>query len=201
MRRAGLILFLVLCGAERARADASVLVTSAASTIGVEAAAGLAPAAGAGLGVFATRWESKNRGTLRGYGLRAGWAPMRHLGLEARAAWLETRSGDRDTTLVPLEAAATFRWPIGRYVVPFVGGGIGAYWIDDEFEGESDTDNVAGYFALAGLDLSTGPVTLFGEAKYTLVGPGHDLEWRGADVEQRHSLDGWSGSLGLKIGF
>lgn len=44
-------------------------------------------------------------------------------------------------------------------------------------------------------------VSLFAEAKYNLVGTDDDLEWRGSDVEAQNSLDGFSFSAGLKLGF
>jgi hypothetical protein len=63
------------------------------------------------------------------------------------------------------------------------------------------SEEVAGYFALAGLNLYLGAVSLFAEAKYNLVGTDDDLQWRGSDVEAENSLDGFSYSAGLKLGF
>lgn len=196
---------LVLVAAPGARADGGVLAATAASTLGARAASGFVNVPYAGLGVFASRWESQDYGTLTGYGVRLGWNVIEHLGLEARASYYESKDDAIETTVLPLEAALVLRLPLHRHFVPYVGGGAGYYFKDAEYEDETDTwdssEEVAGYFGLAGLNLYLGPVSLFAEAKYNLVGTDDDLEWRGDDVEAQNSLDGLSFSAGLKLGF
>ena len=63
------------------------------------------------------------------------------------------------------------------------------------------SEKSAGYFGLAGLNLYLGPLSLFAEAKYNLVGTDDDLHWRGSNVEAQNSLDGLSLNAGLKLGF
>ena len=205
MKRLVLATGLVLAAASGAQAEATVLATAAASTLGAKAAANLVSVPYAGLGVFASRWESQDYGTLTGYGVRLGWNVIEHLGLEARASYYESKDDDIETTLLPLEAALVLRLPFHRHFVPYVGGGAGYYFKDAEYEDETGTwdssEEVAGYFGLAGLNLYLGAFSLFAEAKYNLVGTDDDLEWRGSDVEARNSLDGLSFSGGLKLGF
>lgn len=199
------IAFLALAALPSAvRAEASLLVTSTATAIGAKAASSLAVSPGTGLGIFASRWDSRDHGTLDGYGVRMGWNVFQYLGMEARASYFTSKSEIRKTTVIPLEGALTLRVPVGQHLAPYVGGGVGYYMMEAKYRGTEPrnlSDEVAGYFALAGLNVRLGAATLFGEAKYTLVGTDDDLEWRGADVEQRNSLDGLSWTIGLKLGF
>ena len=205
MKRTAVVACLALAAAHAALADGSVLLATAASTVGAKATAHLANTPYAGLGVFASRWDTRDYGTLTGYGLRLGWNVIEHLGLEARASYYESKYDEIETTLLPLEAALVLRLPLHRHFVPYLGGGAGYYIKDAEYENESDTwessEDVAGYFGLVGLNLYLGPVSLFAEAKYNLVGTDDDLEWRGSDVEARNSLDGFAFSAGIKLGF
>ena len=205
MKRAVVAACLVWGAARAACADASVLLATAASTIGAKATADLISTPYAGLGVFASRWDSQDYGTLTGYGVRFGWNFFDPLGLEARASYFESKDDEIETTLIPLEAALTLRIPLHRHFVPYVGAGAGYYFKDAEYHAETDTwdssEEIAGYFGLAGLNLYLGAVSLFAEAKYNLVGTDDDLEWRGDEVAAENSLDGFSYSAGLKLGF
>ena len=201
------ILALLIAGVATPRAawaEAGVLVTTAASSIGTKVAADLVGGPRGGLGVFASRWDSQDFGTLTGYGARLGWDIYRQLALEARVSYLESEEDDWNTTLIPLEAALTWRFRLAPHLSPYVGGGVGYYMVDaDSTDAHAPdvSDEVAGYFGLAGLNLALGPVTLFAEAKYNLVGTEKDLHWRGDDVGAENALDGLSASAGLKLGF
>ena len=205
MKRLALAAVIVLAAASGARADGGVLAATAASTLGARAASGFVNVPYAGLGVFASRWDSQDYGTLTGYGVRLGWNVVEHLGLEARASYYESKDDEIETTLLPLEAALVLRLPFHRHFVPYVGGGAGYYFKDAEYEDDTDTwessEEVAGYFGVAGLNLYLGAFSLFAEAKYNLVGTDDDLEWRGSEVEAKNSLDGFSFSAGFKLGF
>ena len=196
---------LVFATAPSSRGDASLLVASTASTIGTKAAADLVSTPYAGIGVFASRWDSKDFGTLTGYGIRLGWNLFSNLGLEGRASYVESKKDEEiSTTLIPLEAALTWRFPLGQHLAPYLGGCIGYYMIDAEYDDSETWDSsekVAGYFGLAGLNLYLGPLSLFAEAKYNLIGTDEDLHWRGSDVEAQNSLDGLSLNTGIKLGF
>jgi hypothetical protein len=205
MRRvAAFATLLALAAVPGVRADGGLLLASAGSSIGAQATAGLVPMPSANLGVFASRWDSQDYGTLTGYGVRFGWNFFRNLGLEARASYLESKDERVDTTLIPLEAALTWRFHFGQHLSPYLGGGIGYYMKEaeiDDAESWSSSENVAGYFALAGLNLHLGAFSFFAEGKYNLIGTDDDLHWRGADVEAQNSLDGLSLNAGLKLGF
>ena len=199
------VFLLVFAAPRNSRGDASLLVASTASTIGTKAAADLVSTPYAGIGVFASRWDSKDFGTLTGYGIRLGWNLFSNLGLEGRASYVESKKDEAvSTTLIPLEAALTWRIPLGQHLAPYLGGGIGYYMKDAEYndtETWDTSEKVAGYFGLAGLNLYLGPLSLFAEAKYNLVGTDEDLHWRGSDVEAQNSLDGLSLNAGIKLGF
>ena len=205
MKRLALAAVIVLAAASGARADGGVLAATAASTLGARAASGFVNVPYAGLGVFASRWDSQDYGTLTGYGVRLGWNVIEHLGLEARASYYKSKNDEIETTVLPLEAALVLRLPFHRRFVPYVGGGAGYYFKDAAYEDDTDTwessEEVAGYFGMAGLNFYLGAFSLFAEAKYNLVGTDDDLHWRGDDVEARNSLDGFSFSAGLKLGF
>lgn len=196
-----LAVFPVLAAIPGARADGGLLV---ASSIGAEAAAQIIHTPYAGIGVFATWWDSQDYGRLAGYGLRLGWNIFGDLGLEGRASYLESDDDHMETTLVPLEAALVWRLPLGKRFAPYIGAGAG-YYLQDVETDDSDlpdgSGNAAGYFGLAGLNLYLGPLSLFAEAKYNLVGTDEDLEWRGSDVDAQNSFDGLSVNAGLKLGF
>ena len=155
-------------------------------------------------GVYYSRWETKDCGTLTGYGLRLGWNLFGPLGLEGRAGYLESKSETVETTLIPLEAALTWRFPLGQHLAPYIGGGVGYYMKDAEYndtESWDDSEKSAGYFALAGLNLYLGAVSFFAEGKYNLVSLDDDLEWRGSDIESQNALDGLAWTAGIKLGF
>ena len=168
-----------------------------------------------GLGVFGSWWDSQDYGALYGGGVRFGAEIFSGLALEARASYLVSEDRDdvvegrlvsTEMELVPLEAAVTWTLDVSDALKPYVGAGAGYYlknvdWKADDVIDEADDKDSVGYFALAGLNVVLGNVVLFGEAKYTLVGTDDDLEWRGADIEQRNSLDGFSWTVGLKLGF
>jgi len=199
-----LIVLLALGVAPHARATASLLAASAASAIGTSASSQLVHMPSGNLGVFVSRWDTKDFGTLTGFGLRLGWNIVSHLGLEARGSYLEAEEGSLSTTLIPIEGALIWRFPMSKVLCPYLGAGIGYYMKDVKYTDTTTWDSsekVAGYFALAGVSLHLGPASLFTDAKYTLVGTDDELEWRGADVETQNSLDGLSLQLGLKIGF
>ena len=111
MKRLALAAVFVLAAASGARADGGVLAATAASTLGARAASGFVNVPYAGLGVFASRWDSQDYGTLTGYGVRLGWNVIEHLGLEARASYYESKDDEIETTLLPLEAALVLRLP------------------------------------------------------------------------------------------
>ena len=215
MKRLVFAASLVLAAASAARADGGVLAATAASTLGARAASGFVNVPYAGLGVFASRWDSQDYGTLTGYGVRLGWNVVEPLSLEARASYLVSEDRDdvvegrlvsTEMELVPLEAAVTWTLDVSDALKPYVGAGAGYYlknvdWKADDVIDEADDKDSVGYFALAGLNVVLGNVVLFGEAKYNVVQNDDEWRWQGSDVEQQNSLDGFAANIGLKLAF
>ena len=167
------------------------------------------PSAQAGIGFFGTWWDSKDYDSLYGGGVKIGAGIGAGFGIEARASYLSTDLfGDNDVSmdLIPLEAVASFTLDMSEVLKPYVGAGGGFYVKNLDWEANGVLDDAkakdcVGYFALAGLNLVFGNATVFGEAKYNLIGEDDEFDWRGSDVEETYALDGLSINAGLKFGF
>lgn len=163
----------------------------------------------AGIGAFASWWDSKDYGDMYGGGGRIAIGLPLGLWVEGRVSWLESRDYEAaDVALLPMEAIAGLQIGSGDILQPYIGAGVGYYLKEFDWhakwkhwEEQFDEKDCVGYFALAGLDISLGSLKIFGEAKYTLVGKDDKLEWRGEDVKQKYSFDGLSANAGVKIGF
>ena len=173
--------------------------------------------AAGGIGAFGSWWDSKDYGALYGGGARLGFEIFSGIALEARVSYLTSESQDdvvegrdvsTDMELVPLEALVTWTLDVSEAIKPYIGAGAGYYlknvdWkssASDIRDDAEDKDSV-GYFALAGLDVSLGPVILFGEAKYNLIQEDDEWTWRGDDTKQTYSLDGFAANIGVKFPF
>jgi hypothetical protein len=175
------------------------------------AVAAMVPAAArAGIGGFGTWWDSKDYGDMYGGGAKLGLGLGLGFWLEARGSYLKSNNfKPADVSLIPLEALLGWELEVSQVIRPYVGAGIGYYLKDfewksrwKEWKDEFKDKDCAGYFALAGLSLNLGSaVSIFGEAKYTLVGEDDKLHWRGSDVKEKYSFDGISVNVGLKFGF
>ncbi len=170
----------------------------------------VATAAQAGIGAFGTWWDTKDYGDMYGGGGKLAIGLPLGFWVEARGAYLTSHNfKEADVSLVPIEAMICWQLEISDVLLPYVGAGAGYYLKDfdwksewKEWKEEFKDKDCAGYFALAGVSLALGSeISLFGEAKYTLVGEDDKLEWRGSDIKQKYSFDGLSVNVGLKIGF
>ena len=108
--------------------------------------------------------------------------------------------------LIPLEGVASFTLEVSDTFKPYVGAGVGYYvknldWEADDVWVDAKAKDCLGYFALAGLNLVFGNATLFGEAKYNLIGEEDEFNWRGSDVKEKFALDGLAINAGVKFGF
>jgi outer membrane protein W len=167
------------------------------------------PSAEAGFGVFGTYWDSKDYDELWGGGIRFGTEIFSGVGVEARASYLGTDLfGDDDVelNLIPLEAVVSWTLDVSEAIKPYVGAGLGYYlkdvnWTSSDLGGDIQAKDSFGYFGLAGINVQLGGITLFGEAKYNLISEDDELDWRGSDVEEKYSLDGFSINAGLSFGF
>ena len=175
------------------------------------AIAALVPAAAlAGIGGFGTWWDTKDYGDMYGGGAKLGLGLGMGFWIEARGSYLETTHyKEADVSLIPLEALVAWQLEASEILRPYIGAGIGYYVKDFEWKSEwkewkeeFKSKDCAGYFALAGLNLNLGSdISIFGEAKYNLIGEDDKLEWRGKDVDKKFTFDGLSVDVGLKIGF
>lgn len=176
----------------------------------VAVAAALPAAARAGIGAFGTWWDSNDYGNMFGGGGKLALGLPVGFWIEARGSYLEsTDFKEADVSLVPLEALLGWELQISKVLRPYVGAGAGYYlknfkWKSKwkEWKEEFKDKDCAGYFALAGICIGLGEeISLFGEAKYTLVGEDDKLKWRGSDIKEKYSFDGISVDVGIKIGF
>jgi opacity protein-like surface antigen len=173
-------------------------------------AAAVPMAAHAGIGGFGTWWDSKDYDNMYGGGAKLALSLVGGFWIEARGSYLTTTDyKSADISLIPLEALVGWELRLCDVIRPYVGAGVGYYLKDFEWKSEwkdwkdeFKSKDCAGYFALAGVNLGLGAdISLFGEAKYTLVGEDDKLEWRGSDVKEKYSFDGLSVNVGLKFGF
>ena len=98
-----------------------------------------------------------------GFGLSSDFTLMKFLGLDLRAGYVEFDIDN--TTMIPLEAALTVKLPfiLGTHVY----GGLGAgYYM---FPSGVDLKDNFGYFPLAGVGFSLGPVGVFAEARWLVL--------------------------------
>ena len=184
------------------------MVWAAAALMAVMA---LAPAAArAGIGAFGSWWDSKDYGDMYGGGGKLAIGLPLGFWIEARGSYLYTdKFKEAEVSLVPIEAMLCWQLELSDVLLPYVGAGAGYYLKDfdwksewKEWKDEFKDKDCAGYFALAGVSLNLGSaVSIFGEAKYTLVGEDDKLHWRGSDIKEKFSFDGLSVNVGLKFGF
>lgn len=163
-----------------------------------------AQGAWAGIGVFAGGWDTKDYDTLYGGGVRLGIDLLDGLGVYASAAYYTSDNDDIDIDVIPLEAGVMWIWDVNPVLKPFVGAGVGYYFKNDDVNSDvfdSNTQDCVGYFAHGGLMAQLGPVNAFAELKYTLVQDDDEFVWRGTDVKETYSLDGFGVNVGLRIGF
>ena len=174
------------------------------------AVAAVVPTARAGIGAFGTWWDTKDYGDMYGGGAKLGLGLGAGLWIEARGSYLESKDHKKaDVSLIPLEALVGWQLEVSEIIRSYVGAGIGYYVKDFEWKSEwkewtdeFKSKDCAGYFGLVGLNLNLGSsITIFGEAKYNLIGEDDKLKWRGSDVKEKYSFDGLSVNVGLKFGF
>ena len=176
----------------------------------VAVAAALPTAARAGIGAFGTWWDSNDYGDMYGGGGKLALGLGGGFWIEARGSYLEsTDFKEADVSLIPLEALLGWELEVSDVLRPYIGAGAGYYLKDfkwksrwEDWKEEFKDKDCAGYFALAGICIGLGAdFSLFGEAKYTLVGEDDKLEWRGSDIKEKYSFDGLSVNAGIKFGF
>lgn len=127
------------------------------------------------IGVYGI-WWMPDEGDEDGWGI--GLKEKRTLtplfALDGRVSYVKF-SGDLDTAIIPLELTACLK--LGM-IYAGIGGG---YYI---FTGDAELENTFGYYALLGIEVLPGPVTVFGELKWQFLEPEFDTTFGGdADLE------------------
>jgi hypothetical protein len=110
-------------------------------------------------GIFATWWnldQSNDDGFGFGFRSKVPIAPL--VSFDTRVSWV--KFNDSDTSIIPIEATGMLK--LGMV---YAGVGVGYYFFDAS--GGVDIDNNFGWYLLGGIDISAGPVGVFGEVKWT----------------------------------
>jgi hypothetical protein len=149
------------------------------------------------VGGYGSYFDADEAGDAYGGGALVRMGILKLFAVDGRAGYFDLP--DSDISLVPLEAAATFRLPLFKEtLVPYAGVGVGYYLYDDSDEVEID-DGV-GFFPLLGLELRFGAKkqwALFGEARWLFIST--DIESAGDDLLELddEEIDGVGVNLGL----
>jgi hypothetical protein len=118
----------------------------------------LAPTAHAAQGIYGTWWNPKDTdGDGYGFGFRSQVRVNPYISFDTRASWVKFKEDDLD--VIPIEATVMLK--LGMV---YAGAGGGYYVFTSN--NNVDLDNNFGWFALAGIDVPVGPVSLFGEVKW-----------------------------------
>lgn len=155
----------------------------------------------AGLGLYASRWDTKDYDDSLGAGIKIS-DTVSFLRLQASASYFsDFKNENEKLTVYPFEGAAFVELPLGFYG----GGGLGYYMMDAESRKE-DVDVSAndewGVFAAAGWEFALPAITLFAEARYTWVQANstiRNLEFPPDEDETK--LDGTTLTIGLILAF
>jgi hypothetical protein len=110
-------------------------------------------------GIYGIWWnldESNDNGYGFGFRSKVPIAPL--VSFDTRVSWI--KFNDSDTSIIPIEATGMLK--LGMM---YAGVGVGYYFFDAS--GGVDIDNNFGWYLLGGIDISAGPVGIFGEFKWT----------------------------------
>ncbi len=163
-----------------------------------------AQAGAGGLGIFASYWDPKDADDEIGFGAKLRFRAAPEFALELRGSYFEFEERDATTRktleVIPIEGALLYNLGQGQPTQFYVGGGIGYYLLDLEWEGPTGTvrpsiDDEIGWFVVGGLEVGMSPnISLFIEAKYTWL----DIdEIGGMETAQDDTLDGFGANAGL----
>ena len=174
-----------------------------------------APSAWAsGLGAYGAYWKTKGGsdgfdgdGWGGGAKLKVDLVPM--LSLEVRGTYFSLKpktsgessevSSDDKLEVIPVEAGLVLNLANQSKVTPYVGGGVGYYFMKFKGDGDNQPDikSEIGGFGIAGLEIQLGEgLALFAEGKYTVVSI---KEVDDIKLDQAIKLDGFGGSAGLML--
>ncbi|MCL4178550.1 MAG: outer membrane beta-barrel protein [Verrucomicrobia bacterium] len=150
------------------------------------------------VGGFGSYFDADEGGDAYGGGALVRMGIFNWLAVDGRASYLEL--SDSDFSVVPLEAAATFRLPLLKQtLVPYGGVGVG-YYLYDEDNDFVEVDDGVGFFPVLGLEFRFGKEkqwAVFGEARWLFLST--DIESAGDEVLEfdDDDIDGLGVNLGL----
>ncbi len=131
---------------------------SLAALIAVAALGSFSTSAHANQGIYATWWNlDEHNDDGFGFGFRSKVQVMPLVSFDTRVSWV--KFSDSDMNIFPIEATGMLK--LGMV---YAGVGVGYYFFDAN---NADVDNNFGWYLAAGIDISAGPVGVFGEAKWT----------------------------------
>jgi hypothetical protein len=141
-------------------------------------------------GVFGTWWNAKDPGDHGlGFGFRSKVQVAPLFSFDTRVSWIKFKSDD--ISVYPIEATGMLK--LGMI---YLGAGGGYYVFDAK---KADLDNNFGWYALGGIDISAGPVGVFGEAKWNSLST-HINGVTSSTAPTSLSADGVSFNLGVMFG-
>jgi len=154
-----------------------------------------------GIGPFGTYYDSDDADEAWGGGIMGRFGIVNWLAVDARASYL--RFDENDLEMIPLEAALTFRLPLMDHkLVPYAGAGVGYYLFNEDFDEDTDFDDVddgVGFFPLVGVEIRFGSRNqwaIFGEARWLFLSSDID----GAVDELENIDDADLDGLGVNVG-
>lgn len=110
------------------------------------------------LTAYATYWDGDTEGY--GAGLKVRKSFLAFLSGDIRGGYVDFN--DASTSVIPVEATVMAQIPF--MLEPYVGVGAGYYFVDSEVAALDE--NVAGYYALAGLQFTLFKLGVMGELRY-----------------------------------
>jgi hypothetical protein len=154
------------------------------------------------IGPFGSYFDADEAGDAWGGGVMTRLGIFDWLAVDARASYLDL--SDTDISMIPLEAAATFRLPLmDKRFIPYAGAGVGYYLYEDDSD-LIDIEDDVGFFPVVGLELRFGSNhqwALFGEARWLFLSSDIDAaEDELGDLDD-DDIDGLAVNVGLLFRF
>jgi hypothetical protein len=149
------------------------------------------------VGPIGSYYDADEAGDAWGGGALARIGILDWLAVDARASYLDLN--DSDFSMIPLEAALTFRLPLlDQRLVPYGGAGVG-YYLYEEDSDLVEIDDDVGFFPVVGLEFRFGSRNqwaLFGEARWLFLSTDTDA----AEDELLNLDDDDIDGLGVNVG-
>ena len=148
---------------------------------------------------YGTYADTEDFGTLWGGGGKLRLEIGKYCAVDFRGTYLNVK--DAGYQVVPLEAAATIRMPLGQAerVIPYLGLGGGYYLFQGD---QAPVKDSGGFFPVGGLDIVLGEdVSVFAEIRWVVSRPEVEPAWRSIVGRDELKLDGAYINVGFSIRF